>query len=263
MAYLEADDSVVLDDDGATTSLAGLPASLIVSGLLSQLGRAASGYTETDFLTPIMNAAALLRDKHAGNQDVEVEIRRCLSEILGAVVSAVSADWGADLEQLGLEPGLSSYEDDVREMYRFFVIGRMQTCRDVLYHFISQDKRRLADRFRRAVEKRNQTTAEARRYFASFDDVVIWASMPSIVAEMRSHSSWSFPMSEVLELAGGASPGTPGAGFLSSAAQLWGATDFAARYVFPALVPGDATAATIIDMRGRWVTSAPKKSIGS
>jgi len=243
-------------------ALAGLPASLIVSGLESQLSRAASGYTPSDYLAPILDAVALLRRRHAGNSAVLSELSSHVSKILARVVDAVGHDWGVELSTLGLTPGTTSYEDDVLELYRFFVADRLEHARELTFQTILTDRRRLADRFRRAVEKRNQTVSEARRVFASFDDVVIWVSLPEILTTLREEpESWSFDLAEALARLGG-EPGVAGAGFLAMAADTWLDRGFAARFVTPALSQAEELN-TVLELRERWLATAQKKTEGT
>jgi hypothetical protein len=256
----EREDAVVLDDDRPGVALASLPASLIVSGLVDQLARARSGYTPTDYLAPILSVVALLRERHRGDADVTDEIRSRLADILGAVVAAVADDWGADPFQLGLDPEGGDYAQNVAELYRFFVVDRMRNCRDLLFRCVVADRKRIADRYRRGVEKRNQTVAEARKVFQSFDDVVVWGAMPAVVAAFRDGATWSFGLQEVLARLGGGDPGSPGAGYLAAASQAWTSADFASRYVAPALMEGEPATLTALGLGDRWLSEAPKKT---
>ena len=57
----------MLPDDRPETAVAGLPTTLIVAGLETQLASAASWYTQTDYLSPILDAAALIRERRSGD----------------------------------------------------------------------------------------------------------------------------------------------------------------------------------------------------
>jgi hypothetical protein len=246
----------LVDEDRPGVALASLPASLIVSGLMDQLS-SASAYSQQDYLSPVLSAAALLRARHEEDGGTVSEVAAAVRDILSAVAAAVASDWGADLEQLGLDPQSPDYEQDVAELYRFFVLGRLDGARRMLYGLIRQDRRRFADLYRKTVEKRNQTTSEARKVFATFDDVVVWSSIPQILSSFAASDDWSFPLAEVLDRVGGPDAASPG--FLAAASALWTSESFAARYAAPALARGDAISATALALKDRWLTESPRK----
>jgi hypothetical protein len=259
MQALDENDSVTLGDHRPEVALAGMPFALMVSSLGDQLDRFRTGYSPNDYLTPILSARALLMDRHAGDGETVSAISESFSTIVGSVARAVSLDWGADLGQLGLDPCSESYQRDVSELYAFFVTGRLRNARELLFGCVADDRRRLADTYRRTVEKRNQTTAEARRKFLNFDDVVVWSAVPQILASMRASADWSFPLAEVLERLDGPDPQDPDAGFLASAARYMDDDSFAAAYVAPALAEFGAMAATSLYIKDRWLRESPKK----
>ena len=235
--------------------LAALPATLIVSGLEEQLSLVASGYSQTDYLAPLLSAAALLRERHAGDPDVLSEVRTSFGRILGRVVDAVGLDSGLDMSQLGIDPAGADYAGDVYELYRFFVVDRMRNAADLAYHTVTADRRRLVERYRRAVEKKNQTVAEARRVFQSFDDVVVWVCMPEIVEGLRAESAPAGTLAEALgalEL--------EGAPFLRGVAWRFPDYAFLGRYLAPAVSGGRASSGLATALRARWLEDSPKKN---
>lgn len=241
-----------------SVSLAGLPASLIITGLEDQLAQAASGYTDTDYLQPIVEALSLLREKYADDQDTMEEISASFGSVMRRVVEAVASDWGVDAGQLGLDPGAVTFIGDVTEIYRFFVVDRVRNAQEIVYASVLADRRRIADRYRKQVEKRNQTVAEARRFFASFDDVVVWSSIPSYLETMVAEGGPVGTLSDAL-----ATLRIDGAPFLRNAAWKFPDEGFAARYVAPAFrtKPGRAGITTLL--QGRWREDSPKKVAGS
>jgi hypothetical protein len=234
--------------------LAGLPTTLIISGLEEQLGKTSSGYSSTDYLSPVLDAVSLIRSRcedPATSRDVNTAVRR----ILSSVVTAVEAEWGWDLSQLGFETDGSDYEGDVQELYEFFISDRVSNARDYIYASIVGDKRRIVERYKKSVEKRNQTVSEARRSY-QFDDVVVWVSLPRILADFGGGELMSpATMPEVLATLGVESR------LLGRLAGSAGHEYFAASYVRPVLV-GALLQETIIELRTRWLADAPRKPAG-
>lgn len=233
-------------------AVAGLPTTLIVAGLEEQLARQTAGYSDTDYLTPLLDAVGVLRTRHAGDNDVLDELRSSANMILNRVVSTLEREWSLDLLQLGLDPESADYAADVLELYRFFVVDRAKLAEDLLYELILLDRRRIADRYRKAVEKRNQTVAEARRTFQNFDDVVVWIALPQLLEDMQAGLGWSVPLTDALNLLQ-----ADGAVFLSRAASLWGGDDFAAQFCDFFLRQPQLSS---IHLRARWMADAPKKT---
>ena len=247
-------EGLVSSEVPAGVSLAGLPATLIVSGLEDQLSQAALGYTETDYLAPILEAQALLTARHEGDPDTLGEVRDSFSRILSRVAGAIAADWGADLVDLGVDPGGADYAGDVYELYRFFVVDRRRNAEALLYGMVTLERRRLADRYRRTVVKKDQTVAEARRTFASFDDVVVWVCMPELLEDMRAERG---PVGTLVDALGVLN--LDGTTLLKSVAWKHPDDTFMSRYAAPLLVDRQqASVATAL--RGRWLEEAPKKT---
>lgn len=240
-------------DDRPETSVAGLPMTLVVAGLEAQLAQQGGGAV-ADYLSPVFDAVALLRQRHEEDGAALATLDSSLRKILGRVVGALSDTWATDFLQLGLDPDGADYASDVQELYRFFVIDRQRHAQQLLSRVIYTARRQLVERYRKSVEKKNQTVAEARRVFSSFDDVVIWVSMPQILEDLRSEGAWGFDFADSLVLLG-ASPGT----FLSRLAAQWNPEDFAADFCRLALSP-DAAVATRLALQDWWMGESPKKT---
>ena len=244
----------MLPDDRPETAVAGLPTTLIVAGLETQLASAASGYTQTDYLSPILDAAALIRERRSGDAASLEALDASIRQILGRVATAIEQEWGIDLNQLGLDASGGDYASDVLELYRFFVTERVRLGRDLLAQVILSARKRLVERYRKSVEKRNQTVAEARRVFQTFEDVVVWVSIPQILEDLRDEGNWGFDMADSLILLE-----SDGATFLSRLAALWGDDDFAAKYCVPALSDENISGTGMV-LQDRWMSESPKKT---
>ena len=236
-------------------SLAALPATLIVSGLEEQLALAASGYSQTDYLTPLLSASALLSERHAEDSDVLSEVRSSFGRILGRVVETINRDSGLDLFQLGIDPAGADYAGDVFELYRFFIVDRVRNAGDLAYYAVTADRRRLVERYRRSVEKKNQTVAEARRVFQSFDDVVIWVCMPEIVEGLRAETAPTGSLGDALGMLE-----LEGAPFLRGVAWRFPDDTFLGRYLAPVVAGGRAASGLATSLRARWLEDSPKKN---
>jgi hypothetical protein len=248
----------MLDDtqlaDPARAGLARLPSTLVVSGLEDQL-RGPLGATAADYLTPLYDRLARVRALSADDEETLQEVSRKLGVVLDRVVRAIEAEVGLDLGQLGLSPDDGAYEADVLVLYHFFVCDRVSNAREVLFQLLEGDRRRIAERYRKTVEKKNQTVAQARRLFQSFDDVVVWLSVNLVLADLAAEPGWSFDLAHVLLLLGH-DPAVPD--LLTQLADAYGARDFAARYAAPALAP-EVFLRTAYALRDRWSQEAPKK----
>jgi hypothetical protein len=248
--------SSFLIDDKPETTVAGLPMTLVVSGLEDQLARASGDYGNTDYLTPIIDAVALLRQRHEEDPETLQTLNASLRSILNRVASAIEQEWNVDLNQLGLDSDGADYAVDIQEMYRFFVVERVRYARELLGQVVVSARKQLVERYRKAVEKKNQTVAEARRVFAGFDDVVVWVSMPQILDDLHNEGSWGFDFADSLVLIG-----ADGGTFLSRLASQWNPEDFASTFCAPALVEKQM-AVTCMELQDRWMSESPKKTDG-
>lgn len=238
----------------ADATVAGLPMTLVVSGLEDQLVRADGDYTSTDYLSPVLDAVALLRQRHEEDGEALATLDSSLRRILGRVVGAIEQEWRIDLTQLGLDPDGADYAADVQELYRFFVVERLRYSRELLAQVVTTARKQLVERYRKAVEKKNQTVAEARRVFLNFDDVVVWVSMPQVLEDLRDEGAWGFDLADSLVLLG-----ADGTGFLSRIASLWNPEDFAGMYCAPALGKKQISS-TRIFLQDLWMAESPKKT---
>ena len=245
--------STFMVNDKPETAVAGLPMTLIVAGLENQLATANGNYSSTDYLTPVIDAVQLLRQRHENDGETLSTLEDSLRKILGRVVEALQQEWNVDLMQLGLDPDGADYATDVQELYRFFIVERLRYSHDLLEQVIVAARKQLVDRYRKAVEKKNQTVAEARRVFAGFDDVVIWVSMPQILEDLRDEGEWGFDFVDSLVLVGG-----DGNTFLSRLASVWNPEDFACAFCAPALRPA-LISSTQMELQDRWMAESPKK----
>lgn len=236
-------------------SPAGLPTSLIVAGLEDQLAKAAVGYTPADFLSPLLDARRLLLDRYAGDADIIAEVNASFYKIMARIVDVIQRELDVDFSQFGLEPGEADYPSDVLELYRFFVVDRMRNIHELVSQLVKLDRRRLSDRYRKVVEKRNQTVAEARRTFLNFDDVVIWVSMPSIVADMREYEEWINLSGVLMHLE------ADGTTFLERASYSWLDESFAAKYIKPVFASAPSSIALVTKLQTRWMNESPKKPL--
>ena len=240
--------------DSPGSSVAGLPTTLIVAGLETQLAGGSSGYTQTDYLSPILDAAALIRERRSGDSETLDALQASLRSILNRIVTTIEQEWSIDLLQLGLDPESGDYSADVLELYRFFVTDRVRLGRELLSQVILSARKQLVERYRKSVEKRNQTVAEARRVFQNFEDVVIWVSMSQILDDLRDEGNWGFDMADsliLLEL--------DGVTFLGRVASQWADTDFAARFCAPALAADNLLGSEMV-LQDRWMSESPKKA---
>lgn len=246
--------STFVVDDRPETSVAGLPMTLVVSGLEDQLAKSDGAYTGTDYLTPVVDAVALLRQRHEGDGTTLETLDASLRKILGRVATAIEQEWGVDLNQLGLDATSADYSSDIQELYRFFVVERLRYSRELLGQVILSARKQLIERYRKAVEKKNQTVAEARRVFSSFDDVVVWVSMPQILDDLRGEATWGFDFADSLVLLG-----ADGGTFLSRLASQWNPEDFASRFCAYAL-NDEQTLTTRMELQDWWMGESPKKA---
>jgi hypothetical protein len=248
--------STFVVDDKPETAVAGLPMTLVVAGLEDQLAATGGSYTQTDYLTPVIDAVALLRQRHEDDAETLSTLDASLRQILSRVVSAIQQEWDVDLSQLGLDAGGADYSADVQELYRFFVVERLRYSRELVEQVVIAARKQLVERYRKAVEKKNQTVAEARRVFAGFDDVVIWISMPQILEDLRDEGAWGFDFADSLVLVG-----SDGSSFLARLASQWNPEEFASAYCAPALLPQNI-AVTQMELQDRWMAESPKKTDG-
>jgi hypothetical protein len=245
----------MLADDHPETVIANLPSTLIVSALEDQLTKAANGYTDKDYLTPIVDATKMLSNKYSGDSDVVSSISTSLDAILSRVVSAISREWNTDFSQIGLDPNSPSYVQDVVELYRFFVVDRINLSIELLFHIIVSNRKKLVDQYRKSVEKKNQTVSEARRVFQQFEDVVIWIAMPQIFNDIKNSSAWDFSFEESLDVLNV----DYSSKFLYTLASMWVQPEFSSKYCAVALTE-DNELITESYIRNGWLTSAPKKA---
>jgi hypothetical protein len=241
-------------DDRPETSVAGLPMTLVVSALEDQLAKTGGNYNSTDYLTPVLDAVALLRQRHEGDGATLSTLDTSLRKILDRVATAIEQEWGIDLNQLGLSADSTDYAADVQELYRFFVVERVRYARELLSQVVLSARKQLIERYRKAVEKKNQTVAEARRVFANFDDVVIWVCMPQALEDLRDESNWGFDFADSLVLLG-----ADGGTFLSRVAAQWNPENFASAFCAPALTE-DQMVATRMNLQDWWMGESPKKT---
>ena len=234
-------------------SVAGLPTTLIVASLNTQLARGPEGYTETDYLSVIMNTVSMLRDRHAGDGELMAELNFAIRAIFSKVINAINTEWDIDLFQIALDPDSGSYESDVTELYRFFVTGRLQNARDLLLQIVINSRKRILEANRRTVDKRNQTIAEARRVFQSFDDVVIWMSIPQFLADLKADGGWNVDLRESLLMLDADS-----SALISRIATIWNLDDFAERFCNVAMTRANMST-TEMDLKTFWMEDAPKK----
>lgn len=246
--------STFVVDDRPETAVAGLPMTLVVSGLEDQLARAGGDYTNTDYLSPVLDAVALLRQRHEDDGEALSTLDSSLRRILGRVVGAIEQEWRIDLSQLGLDANGADYAADVQELYRFFVVERLRYSRELLAQVVTTARKQLVERYRKAVEKKNQTVAEARRVFANFDDVVVWVSMLQALEDLRDESNWGFDFADSLVLLG-----ADGGTFLSRVAAQWNPENFASSFCAPALTE-DQMVATRMNLQDWWMGESPKKT---
>jgi hypothetical protein len=244
----------LLPDDTPETVVAGLPTTLIVGALEAQLATGKTGFTSTDYLAPILDSAAVLRQRYEGRPEVVASLDSSLRSILSRVVGRIQDEWDVDLTQVGLDPSSGSYYDDVLELYRFMVVDRLALGRELLAQVVVSARKRFAESYRKVVEKKNQTVAEARRVFVSFDDVVVWVSIPQIIEDLRGEGNWGFNFAESAQMLGA----TPGS-LVSRISSVWNNDDFAERYCQPALVDENASV-TSMNLQDRWMNDAPKKT---
>ena len=248
--------STYMVDDKPETAVAGLPMTLVVAGLENQLAAANGDYTQTDYLTPVIDAVALLRQRHEEDPDTLATLDASLRQILGRIVAAIQQEWDVDFSQLGLDSGSADYPADVQELYRFFVVERLRYSRELLEQVVIAARKQLVERYRKAVEKKNQTVAEARRVFAGFDDVVVWISMPQILEDLRDEGAWGFDFADSLVLVG-----SDGPSFLSRLASQWNPEEFASAYCATALSAKNLPT-TQMELQDRWMAESPKKTDG-
>lgn len=246
----------MLADDHPETVIANLPSTLIVSALEDQLTKAANGYTDKDYLTPIVDATKMLSNKYSNDPEVVGSISTSLDTILSRVVSAISREWNTDFSQIGLDPDSPSYVQDVVELYRFFVVDRISLSIELLFHIIVSNRKKLVDQYRKSVEKKNQTVSEARRVFQQFEDVVIWIAMPQIFDDIKTSSAWDFSFEESLD----ALNVDYSSKFLYTLASMWMQPEFSSKYCAVALTD-DNESFTESYIRNGWLTSAPKKAL--
>jgi hypothetical protein len=250
------------NDDGALPTdallsdghpVAGLPTTLVVAGLEEQLSRASEGYTTTDYLSPILDAAALLRERYSGDPDSRSALDASVRRILARTVERMQAEWGVDFSELGLD--VDGDPTVIVELYRLLVCDRLQNARDLLEQVVTASRKRIVERYRKGVEKRNQTVSEARRVFAHFDDVVMWVSMSQILADLKNEPDWGFDIAEsvvLLEATGSV---------LGVLASNWTCPEFASAYCAPALAEANISV-TEMQLKDAWLASSPKKAAG-
>lgn len=233
--------------------VAGLPTTLVVAGLEEQLSRAAEGYTSTDYLSPILDAAALLRERLSGDPESQGTVDSSVRRILTRTIERMQSEWGVDFSELGLD--VDGDPTAIVELYRILVCDRLQNARELLEQVITASRKGIVERYRKSVEKRNQTVSEARRVFAHFDDVVVWISMPQILSDLRSNPDWGFDIAESVVLL--ESTGS----ILGTLAANWTCPEFAAAYCSPALVESNISVTEML-LRDNWLASSPKKTEG-
>ena len=235
-------------------SVAGLPTTLIAAGLYRQLDMQPKDYTDTDYLTPLMDSVIMLRERHKDDVEILNNINSAIRLILDKIVIAINREFNIELGDFGVDRELGSYESDVRELYHFFIIARMSLARDLLAITISNSRRRYADMFRKSVEKRNQTTAEARRNLAQFDDVVIFVSIGQIVESLVNESNWGYNLSDSVQLLN-----LESSSLIMRIANYWDPDSFAEDFCKVALVPQNRSN-TVIDLASWWFNASPKKT---
>jgi hypothetical protein len=239
----------------AAIGVAGLPASLLVSGLSGQISRASQDYPQTNYLVPILDAVRFVRRRSDGGQ-VLGELDSAVRRILFSVVERVERDWDFRVEDFGFDLSGEGGELDALELYEFFIAERVRNATELVYQTVVLERRRLANAYRKAVSKTDQTVSEARKTLLNFDDVIVWMSVPAIVSEMASGDSWSVGLGESLDRIG-CSPS--GEGILSWMAGAWDDPTFSRRYAEPVL-SGGGGAALVTAVRSRWLNEAEKKA---
>lgn len=237
----------------ADTTVAGLPTTLIVAGLTHQLSKGSFGYDNTDYLAPILDSVALIKERHSGDADRLDDIRAAVQKILGTVITTINREFDIDLYQLGVDPTAGDYESDVLDIYRFFVVDRLKNGRDLLARCVSDNRRQAAERYRKSVDRKNQTISEARRNFGTFEDVIIWSNMSKILENIKDETNWSSNFAESLQILSlESSP------FLSRLANLWNPENFTNLYCSPAL-SGESRITTELDIQDWWLNVSPRK----
>ena len=246
----------LLADERPETAIAGLPSTLIVSALEDQLSRFASGYTDKDYLSPIINASKILASRHSDDNEITGSINVSIDSILDRVITCIEREWNVEFSQVGLDHGSAGYAQDVLELYRFFIVDRMHLSMELMFHMIVSNRKQLVEQYRKSIEKKNQTVSEARRVFQQFEDVVVWVAMPQIFDDLVNSSSWDYSLQESLDMLN-----VEYSQFLHTVASMWTPEEFAIKYCKP-IIESENRSKAETTVRDWWITTAPKKVVG-
>lgn len=241
------------------TGQSSLPKALITASLNAQLANLDNNQSSLDHLTPILDAIRLIQNRDEEDVEIKAEMRECRRVILNSVVTALGKYWNADFLQLGMDPDSADFELDVRDLYRFLVVDREARSREMLFNYILLERRRLIERFKKGIEKKNQTVAEARRVFSSFEDVVIYFSIPKVLSAIYEgiEPEWGeMSIDGCIQLAG--SDVSPILGHL---AGVWGDPNFGRCYVSTSLNIANSVS-TKLNLQTMWMKQCERKTTG-
>jgi hypothetical protein len=242
----------LLINDNPETIVAGLPTTLIATALETQLKQTITGYSDVDYLSTILDSCNLLKQRLSGNADTLSALDSSLRKIFSRVLLTIETEFDVNFT---LNSYSQEYFSDILELYQFFVINRKDFGKELLFNIISNNKKNLIDRYRKDTEKKNQTIAEARKVFSSFDDVIIFVSIPQILEDFNQETNWSLNLKETLaEL-----DLTDSKYFSEIFTSLWNPEDFAIRYCQP-LFHSDNISNLEIYLQDEWLAYAPKKT---
>ena len=250
-------DQGMLADDHPETIIANLPSTLIVSALENQLTKALVGYTSVDYLSPIISATNVLSDRYKDDPEIVGSIAVSLDSILSRVVDTITKEWNIDFSQIGLDAGSPNYVQDVLELYRFFVVDRINLGMELIFHIIVSNRKRFVEQYRKSIEKKNQTVSEARRVFQQFEDVAIWVAMPQIFEDLKNTSAWEHSFHECL----GMLMIDYSSKFLLNLAVQWPNDEFSNKYFLPVLSE-ETESYTMTCVQNWWLGTAAKKDPG-
>jgi hypothetical protein len=235
-------------------TVSGLPTTLIVIGLEEQLNKGKIGYTSIDYLSPILEAVALLKQRHKSENDILDSLNSHLEKILNRIVKTIELEWDIDLHQLGLDSDIiDHYIGDVLELYHFFILNRLTYSHEILSEIILSMRKKLFTNYRKSVIKKNQTISEARKFFLNFEDVVVWISIPQVLISLKNESNWGFNLEQSLLLLN-----IENSAFLSSLLTYWNPDDFIIRYCNSSFTDENILN-TELFLQDWWLSITPKK----
>lgn len=134
---------------------------------------------EVNYLETVLDQIREIKNIHSENPDAMQNLSNICTDFFGFIINTIDDKFSLDID---MDFGNT---DDVitagTTLYNFLILRYKKNITKLLYHFITRNKKAIAEQFEAEYKKKDVTTNSLKKKIKNKEDVVIISNLPKII----------------------------------------------------------------------------------